>query len=146
MPASGPDQTPENDFSAYFLEDESTVDITLPNGEPMLYPPTGDGKPVTVVVYGPSTKQYAAAKDKLEKVATQRVMSAIGRQGKKQPESDADEANTAYLVAVTKRIDNFPFPGGPAAVYADKRLQYMADQVRAHLADLGNFFKPSLTS
>lgn len=131
------------DFESFFIEDEATIDITLPNGEPMLYPATADGLPVTVVVYGPSTKQYAAAKEKLEKVATQRVMSAIGRPGKKSQDPAADEADTAYLVAITKHINNFPFPGGVAAVYADKRLQYVANQVRAHMADLGNFFKPS---
>ncbi|MGB4059615.1 MAG: hypothetical protein WBK26_05300 [Burkholderiaceae bacterium] len=139
-------QPTTDQFSAFFLEDESTVEITLPNGEPMLYPATADGAPVVVVVYGPSTPQFAAAKEKVEKAATQRVFAAMGKPGKKSREPAADEADIAYLVAVTKRIDNFPFPGGPEAVYSDKRLQYVANQVRAHLADLGNFFKPSTTN
>jgi len=134
------------DFESFMLEDESAVEITLPNGDPMLFPATENGLPVSVVVYGPSTKQYAAAKEKLEKAATTRVFAAMGRPGKKSRDPAADEADIAYLVAVTKRINNFPYPGGPEAVYNEKRLQYIANQVRTHLADLGNFFKPSTTS
>lgn len=123
------------DFSAYFLQDLSTVTIKLPNGQPMLY----QGQPVQVVVYGPATEQHTAARDALDRAATKALMNSL--QGSKE-EADK-ESDARFLSAVTERIDNFPFPGGPAAVYRERRLKYLADQVRTHLGDLGNFFKGS---
>lgn len=134
MSDKSPGAHPE-DFSAFFLQDTSTVFIKLPTGEPMLY----QGQPVAVVVYGPSTERHTAAKDALDREAARGIMAALAP-GKEGPAKDAD---AKFLSAVTERIDNFPFPGGPAAVYREQRLKYLADQVRAHLGDLGNFFKGS---
>lgn len=124
-----------NDFAAFFLQDTSTVFIKLPNGQPMVY----GGQPVSVVVYGPSTERYATAKDALDRAAAVSLMRAT----QSSPNEAEKDADARFLSAVTERIDNFPFPGGPAAVYREPRLRYVADQVRAHLADLGNFFKGS---
>ena len=74
-----------------------------------------------------------------DREAARGIMAALAP-GKEGPAKDAD---AKFLSAVTERIDNFPFPGGPAAVYREPRLKYLADQVRAHLGDLGNFFKGS---
>lgn len=123
------------DFSAFFLQDTSALPIKLPNGQPMLY----QGKPVVVVVYGPSTDRYSAARDALDREAAKALMNSING-GKTEADKEAD---ARFLSAVTERIDNFPFPGGPAAVYREPRLKYISDQVRAHLGDLGNFFKGS---
>jgi len=131
MTHQAPGAHPE-DFSAFFLQDTSTVSIKLPNGQPMLY----QGKPVSVVLHGPATERYTSAKDALDREVARAYLAALnsGRDG-------ADKmADASFLSAVTERIDNFPFPGGPAAVYREPRLKYVADQVRTHLADLGNFF------
>lgn len=128
-------------FDSFFLQDTSRLDIELPNGEPMLY----EGLQVVAVLHGPSTDVYAAAKDAMEKEATKRVFAAMGaKKNKKEPEDK--EADAKFLTAVTAELENFPFPGGHAAVYRDRRLQYITDQVRRHLNDLGNFFgKPEKT-
>lgn len=131
MTPQAPSAHPE-DFSAFFLQDTSTVSIKLPNGQPMLY----QGKPVSVVLHGPATERYTSAKDALDREATRALMASLGS-GKEGPDKMAD---ASFLSAVTERMDNFPFPGGPAAVYREPRLKYVADQVRTHLADLGNFF------
>jgi hypothetical protein len=130
-------QVPADDsaFSAFFLEDTSTVDIELPNGEPMLY----QGQPVSVRVYGPATQVFADAKTALDREAAKNMMAALGAKQKSKDQADK-EADLKFLVAVTAGLNNFPFPGGAAAAYADKRLAYLPDQVRKHLADLGNFF------
>ena len=122
-------------FSQFFLQDESRLEIELPNGKPMIY----DGQPVTVVLFGPATEQFAKAKAMQEKTATSRVMAAMGNK-KAKPASNDDESDALYLAAVTKEVQNFPFPGGPLGIYSDKRLQYINRQVNQHLADLGNFF------
>ena len=128
-------------FESFFLQDTSRLDIELPNGEPMLY----DGKQVVAVLHGPATDVYVKAKEAMEKEATRRVFAAMGAKKKKGEEEDK-EADQKFLTAVTAGFEHFPYPGGPAAVYQERRLQYITDQVRRHLADLGNFFgKPSKT-
>lgn len=124
-----------DEFAAFYLDDTSVVEIDLPNGEPMLY----KGEQVRVYVFGPSTKQYAKAKDLMDKEAAKRVLNAMGQKGRKRDDEDK-EADEKFLTAITKEIENFPFPGGPAAVYREPRLKYIADQVRSHLNDLGNFY------
>ena len=126
-------------FAAFFLSETSRVEIDLPNGEPMLY----DGKQVAVNVYGPATDVFAKAKDAMDKEASKRVFRSMGAKLKKGDEEDKD-ADAKFLAAITDSVENFPFPGGAGAIYRERRLKYVADQVRGHLSDLGNFFgKPS---
>lgn len=122
-------------FAAFFLSETSRIEIDLPNGEPMLY----DGKQVAVNVHGPATDVFAKAKDAMDKEASKRVFRTMGAKMKKGDEEDKD-ADAKFLTAITDSIENFPFPGGPGAVYREQRLKYVADQVRGHLNDLGNFF------
>ena len=122
-------------FAAFFLSETSRVEIDLPTGEPMLF----DGKQVAVNVYGPATDVFAKAKDAMDKEASKRVFRSMGAKMKKGDEEDKD-ADAKFLTAITDSIENFPFPGGPGAVYREQRLKYVADQVRGHLNDLGNFF------
>lgn len=122
-------------FAAFFLSETSRVEIDLPTGEPMLF----DGKQVAVNVHGPATDVFAKAKDAMDKEASKRVFRSMGAKMKKGDEEDKD-ADAKFLTAITDSIENFPFPGGPGAVYREQRLKYVADQVRAHLNDLGNFF------
>lgn len=128
------------DFSAFFLSDTSTVDIDLPNGEPMLY----QGQRVKVHVHGPSTTAFTEAKTALDREAAKNMAAAFGVKQKSKDQADKD-ADVKFLTAITSSIENFPFPGGTAAVYREPRLKYIADQVRAHLSDLGNFFAGSTT-
>lgn len=126
-------------FAAFFLSETSRIEIDLPNGEPMLY----DGKQVAVNVYGPATDVFAKAKDAMDKEASKRVFRSMGAKLKKGDEEDKD-ADAKFLAAITDSVENFPFPGGAGAIYRELRLKYVADQVRGHLSDLGNFFgKPS---
>lgn len=122
-------------FESFFLSDESSVNIDLPTGDPMLY----QGEQVSVVLYGPATPEFVAAKTAMEKEATDRVFAAMGTKKKRNSTEDKD-ADAKFLSAVTCRIDNFPFPGGKEAVYRERKLQYLHEQVRKHLNDLGNFF------
>jgi len=129
------------EFSQFFLNDESRVEIDLPNGDPMTF----NGQPVVIVVYGPGTEQFARAKAMQDKSATARVIAAVGNKKPKTNQAD-DTSDAQYLTAVTKAVENFPYPGGPLAMYSEKRLQYINNQVSKHLSDLGNFFASSAQS
>lgn len=126
-------------FAAFFLSETSRVEIDLPTGEPMLY----DGKQVAVNIHSPATDVFVKAKDAMDKEAQKRVFRSMGAKLKKGDDEDKD-ADAKFLAAITDSVENFPFPGGAGAIYRELRLKYVADQVRAHLNDLGNFFgKPS---
>lgn len=124
------------DFSAFFLTDSSTLDLELPNGEPMLY----NGQPVKVHLHGPSTEVFAKAKELLDREATKRVVKALGKTKSKRDEEDK-EADAKFLAAITSHFENFPYPGGPEAIYREPKLMYVSNQVRNHVNSLGNFFK-----
>ena len=123
------------DFSKYLLSPTGRVEINLPNGDPMLY----EGQRVAVNVYSPASREYAKAEAELQRTATSRLM------GKKIGD-DNDEADARFLVAITESIENFPYPGGIGAVYRDRGLIYIGQQVRAYVGEQGNFFAKSGTS
>jgi hypothetical protein len=129
-------------FAEFFLDETSALDLLLPNNEPMLY----QGNPVSVRLFGPATTEFSKAKAATEKDASKRVLAAIGAKNGSRKLADDPEAETEvdikFLVAVTDAFINFPYPGGPEAIYREPRLLYIANQVRAHLNSLGNFFKP----
>lgn len=131
------------DFSDYFLADTSAIDIDLPNGDPMLYPKVG-GEQVRVNVYGPATKQYQQAEEARTREATKRVVQAMNTKGKK--EAEDKDVDIKFLVAVTQSIDNFPYPGGPEAVYREPKLKYISEQVMRHVGDTSNFFGTAPTA
>lgn len=122
-------------FASLFLHESSRLEIETPTGDPLMY----DGKQVAVNLHGPATPEFVAAKDAMEKEATRRVFAAMGGK-KKKGEQEDKEADQKFLCAVTSSFENFPFPGGKEAIYRERKLQYIAEQVRKHLNDLGNFF------
>lgn len=130
-------------FAAFMLETTSRLELELPNGAPMLW----EGQPVAVKLYGPATDEYAKARAAMEKESAARVFRAMGanKNKKKNGEDDA-EADAKFLTAITAEFENFPFPGGAQAIYREPRLNYIGNQVRSHVNDLGNFFKESAKS
>jgi len=128
------------DFSAFLLSPTGRVEINLPNGDPMLY----EGQPVAVHVFAPASAEYARAEAAMQRAARDKLLS--GKRGKAADAEDNDEHNARFLVAVTSSIENFPYPGGPEAIYRQRGLMYIGEQVRAFLGDQGNFFKGSKKS
>jgi hypothetical protein len=134
---AAPDVSAASDFSAFFLSPTAPVDIELPTGGPMLF----NGKQVRVNVYGPASAEFVAAADAQQRFIASRVTIKKGGGVKNtlDPE-ESHEQDAKFLAAVTASIDNFPYEGGPIAVYRERRLSYIADQVRAALNDQSSFF------
>lgn len=138
---------PVDDFAEFYLEETAVIDIHLPDGKktPMLF----KGKPVRIEMYGPATEQHARASAKLNRFASETYLKSMQiSDNKPDPDKQAEAeeaANLQFLVEVTKEIHNFPFPGGPKAVYSTRKLLYMANQARAGLQRLENFFKGGKT-
>lgn len=131
------------DFEAFFMEEVSILEPKLPTGEPMLF----KGQQVRIHLYGPASEQHVKASDALQRHTTKAVVTAMKQGANAKGTSNEDrEADLAYLVSVTKQIDNFPLSGGTPAIYKNPRLSYLTDQVRAHLRDGANFFKAQESS
>lgn len=130
------------DFSSFLLKDTASLELQFPNGEPMLH----NGQQVVVHLYGPSTQRHKDAMAAHEREAAARVFRAMGNTKKNKGEKDDPEADAKFLTAVTDRFDNFPYPGGVAAIYREPGLLYVHQQVNVYLKNLGNFFKASETT
>jgi hypothetical protein len=128
---------PESDFSQFLLSPTGRVEINLPNGEPMLF----KGRRVAAVIHSPASAEYARAQATVMRAARDRIAS-----NKTTSEADDFEEDARFLVAITANLENFPYPGGIDAVYRERRLGYIGDQIRAHIRDQGNFFAGSRPS
>lgn len=127
------------DFSAFLLSPTGRVEINLPNGDPMLY----DGKRVAVNVFSPASAEYARAQAAVQRAARDKLL------GGKKSANEADEnaeIDARFLVSITQSVENFPYPGGADAMYRERGLMYIGDQVRAYLGEQGNFFGKSKAS
>lgn len=127
------------DFSAFLLSPTGRVEISLPNGDPMLF----DGKRVAVNVYSPASAEYARAKATMERAARDKILG--GKKSANEAEDNA-EIDARFITAVTQSVENFPFPGGVEAMYRERGLMYIEAQVRSYLNDQGNFFGKSKAS
>lgn len=105
-------------------------------------------KPIAINVYGPGSKQYAAATAK----QSNRFVNTLKRKGKSdQTAEQKAEENAEFLAACTESFENLAYDDLQGAdlfraVYADISIGFIADQVAAHMKEWGNFTKGSTTS
>lgn len=130
---------PVIDFSQYLLSPTGRVEINLPNGDPMLF----NGKRVAVNVYAPASAEYARAQAAMQRAARDKLLG--GKKSANEAEESA-EIDARFLVSVTQSVENFPYPGGADAMYRERGLMYIGEQVRAYLGEQGNFFGKSKAS
>jgi hypothetical protein len=110
-----------------------------PDGKP------DKSKPMAVNLYGPGSKEYAAAQAKKSNA----LMDRLRRKGKveQSPEQIAAD-NAEFLADITQSFENVTYDDkqGRAlavAVYSDQSIGFIADQVAKHVGDWANFSKPS---
>lgn len=131
------------DIRKLALADTATLHLLNANDEP-IYADEKMTKPAQIHLYGPGSKQFAAA----EARNSRRIMESMGRRGKK---VDQAELRVDFLVAITESFENIEYDKlqGEAlhrAVYADTTLRFIADQVYAFVNEAGNFTKSSPTT
>lgn len=107
-----------------------------------------NGSEMAVTVYGPGSKQYAAAQTK----QSNRLMNRL-RSGKKVDQSPEDKLKeqAEFLADITHSFENVDLDGltGRAlamAIYTDQSLGFVSDQVAKFTGDWANFSKPSATN
>lgn len=126
------------------VEETSTLALLSTTDQPLI---GDDGKPITVTVYGPGSKQYQRAKTN----QSNRYLRRMGRKGSNadatSEERITDDANllTACTVSFS---DNFKYGGEPASdhiadIFKNTKLGFIGEQVAKHIAEWGNFTKGS---
>ena len=98
-------------------------------------------KPVTVELYGPGSREHGQATAKRSNRNIQRLRK------KGSVELSADDIATEgaeYLAAITVGFTNLEYGGLTGdkmhkALYADRTLGFIADQVNEHIGDWENF-------
>lgn len=110
-----------------------------PDGNPEL------SKPMTVVLYGPGSKPYAKAQAR----QSNRMVDKLKKRGKTdQTAEEKAEEIAEFLTECTKSFENIDYEGlqGDAlykAVYADRTIGFVAEQVNKHIGSWENFSKGS---
>lgn len=108
-------------------------------GGVLMYADGADGKPdaakpMRVRVYGPGSKQYAAATNS----RANHNLDLMKVKGKtKESQEEAARVNAEFLVACTHSFENID--DAPIDVYMNQRLSFIRDQIALFLNETGNF-------
>lgn len=110
-------------------------------GDELMYADEEKTKPIAVTIFGPGSKQHAAAQAK----QSNRLVNMVRRKGDvNQTAEQRREQQAEYLTACTESFENLEYGEltGEAlakAVYSDLSLGFIADQVAKHLGEWANF-------
>lgn len=133
------------DIRKHALVPTTTIHLRDGSDNP-IYADEAKEKPVTIRVYGPGTKQFAAAEARNQRKMTEAFGTRRGRK-------DLDQASLRvdFLVAITIGSENLEYDGKEGeelyrGIYSDPELRFIPDQVYEFVNETGNFTKSSPTS
>jgi hypothetical protein len=126
-------------LSKLALNETATIQLTNPEDGSLLYGDDAQTQPVTVTVYGTSSKVYRQALDAMSKRSLAR--------GTKKPSLEVmREESTGLLVACSIKIDNLELDGRAIdtsaifkEIYNDLQFSWVREQVDAALSDVSSF-------
>jgi hypothetical protein len=128
------------DVSAFEIEDTAVLEVqNLKRTGDLLY----NGQPVRITIYSPGSKQGVKALHKASLAAQMALRATFQGKIDKDGPAQAEENRAAKLVAITASIENFPIPGGAAALYANPKLRDITDQVEEFFGNSANFSRAS---
>ena len=133
------------DITSQAVDDTAVIHVKSAVGEP-LYADAPRQKPVRIVIHSPGTKAVAAIEARQTARTLKRMADNDGKMTAATAEERAKEV-AEDLAAITIGFENFAYPpagdaqGAPLfeAVYADRKLGFIVNQVTKFLADWGNF-------
>ena len=138
-----------SDIRKYKVEQTSRLDL-LDAGGKQMYADKADGtpdetKPMVAVVYGPGSKIHAEASQE----RSNRMIDKLKKKGKTDTtEADERKQTAIFLAKCTQSFENVTYDDLEGkklfeAVYADREIGFIAEQVGKHLGDWENFSTPS---
>jgi hypothetical protein len=122
--------------------DTAPIHIKGANGEHLYF----DGKPVRIVIYGPGSTAAAEVEDRQTARAIKRMTDNDGKF--MTPPMELRDAEAAEdLASITVSFENLAYSAAGdktgkdlfRAVYSDKKLGFIAQQIQKARADWGNF-------
>jgi len=127
------------DLNSLSLKDTVELQLRHPVTDELLFADEEKTKPVAIVLYGTSSKQYRNAITAMQNRALKR--------GKKQPTAEAmREEGVELLVACSEKAINLSYKGAAVdndaafrELYSDPSFSWLKDQVDAGLGDTSNF-------
>lgn len=127
--------TKDFDLSQFETIDTANLTVLNPKGDELLV----GGKPVTINLYGPGSKQFVNAKYKLDNATQTRSIAILRGKASKNAAEETRQQQAEFYAAVTASIDNFPIEGGALALYLNPKLNYITEQVEKFLSETENF-------
>ena len=131
------------DISSLAVNDTTVVDLTHPNGDPLLvpHPETGEKVQVSITIYGPGSKEFQRAQAKRNRA----VVAAVRKGANKMKDDDQREIDATFLADCTASFNHFTYgekPGyaGFKAFYMDPKIGMFAEQVNSALGKWENFY------
>ena len=97
-----------------------------------------NGDPITITAYGPGSKVAAQAKFAYDSKRSDRTIEKIGGKVESRTEDVDRRERAAYLGQLVASLD-FPYAGGAAALFANPKLRFLADDFEKWWNDAGNF-------
>jgi hypothetical protein len=128
------------DVRKFAVKETGRLELRDANDNLML---TDDGKQVAVILYSPASKQYASAQAGQQN----RLVDLLRQKGKADSTaSDNDKIKAEYLADCTVSFENLEYDKLTGrelleAVYGDRSIGFIADQVNKYLGEWGNFTK-----
>ena len=136
------------DITQTAVEETAVCELNNADDAPLI----GDeNKQCTVTLYGPGSAPYAQAEAKRQN----RLLERLRRKGKTEMSAEEQRGESAeFLAAITISFNNFAYPpAGDAtgkdlfrALYMDRKVGFITDQVQKFVGDWGNFTGSSATS
>lgn len=140
------------DIRSFAVAQTAVLHLRDANDE-LMYATGADGqpdidKPMRAHLYGPGSKRFAAAQTR----KNNKLIDKMKAKGKTRATAEEEAAeNAEFLAAVTHSLENVDYDQLTgealfAAVYADRSLGFIAEQVAKYLGDWANFSKGSASN
>lgn len=125
----------------FAVGETATIELKDVNDEVMK---DDSGKVMKITVYGPGSKQYAAAESK--RLAA--MLATFGKKSKANAPKETQETKAEFLAECTVAFENIEYDGLKGrelymAVYRDRSLGFVTQQVENCINDWANFTQPA---
>lgn len=126
----------------YSLAETSTLHIQTPDGD-LMYMDDAQKKPVRLHLFGVGSKQYQNAERKRQDALANKFKRY---KNKTIPSEELEELRVDFLVRCVSGSENFELDGQKddelyRAVFSDRSLVFITEQVERFISDQANFMK-----
>lgn len=111
----------------------------------LMYDNGDEKKPLRVHLFGPGSKQFATA----QSIKQNKMVDRLRQTGKSKvtPEQQAEE-DSDFLAGITDHFDNVTYENLTGyemvkAIYKDRAIGFIAEQVNEYVKEWGNFSTPA---